>query len=358
MHGYQPIVLPVATTIVAAQQVASGPSISPIARIRLYSAEEWEAFTNEWAHYFFAGNAVIRSSGAGDKGVDIAVFGPGQDFTGIWDGYQCKHYNDPLRPSDIYVELGKVLWFSFSQDYKAPRSYTFIAPCGIGTKLNNFLMNPAKLKQETFANWGKHCRAEITSTQEVPLDGAFLAYVDTFDFTIFKGKQPLALIDEHKATSPYHLSRFGGGFPARPTPSCPPMAIEAHETKYVEQLYLAYGDHLKKPVASTADLGKPALREHFSRQREAFYQAEALRVFVRDKVEPGTFERLQDEIYAGVIDTHDDDYDDGYRRVVAVTKAAQDMAITANPIAPIAQTQDRRGICHQLANDKKLKWTK
>jgi len=228
---------------------------------------------------------------------------------------------------------------------------------GIGTKLNSLLKSLNKLKQELIANWGKHCLKEITSTKEIPLVGNFLAYVDGFNFTIFQGKQPLALIDEHKA-SPYHLARFGGGFPARPITPCPPTAIGANETKYVEQLYLAYGDHLKKPVASTADLGKPALREHFARQREAFYQAEALRVFVRDKVEPGTFERLQDEIYAGVIDTHDDDYDDGYRRVVAVTKAAQDMAITANPIAPIAQTQDRRGICHQLANDEKLKWTK
>lgn len=259
--------------------------------------------------------------------------------------------------SDIYVELGKVLWFSFSGEYEAPRSYTFIASCGIGTKLNNLLMNPAKLKQELIVNWEKHCRKEITSTQEIPLEGAFLAYVNAFDFTVFQGKQPLALIDEHKE-SPYHLARFGGGFPERPMTPCPPTAIGAHETKYVEQLYLAYTDHLKKPVTSTADLGKPTMREHFWRQREAFYQAESLRVFVRDKVEPGTFERLQDEIYAGVIDTHDDDYDDGYKRVVAVTKAAQDMTITANPIAPIAQTQDRRGICHQLANDEKLKWTR
>ena len=81
-------------------------------------------------------------------------------------------------------------------------------------------MNPAKLKLELTANWEKHCRAEITSTQEIPLEGDFLAYVNAFDFTIFKGKQPLALIDEHRA-SPYHLSRFGGGFPARPTASLP-----------------------------------------------------------------------------------------------------------------------------------------
>ena len=43
---------------------------------------------------------------------------------------------------------------------------------------------------------------------------------------------------------------------------------------------------------------------------------------MRDKVEPGTFESLQDEIYHGVIDTHDSDHPDGYQRVVAVTTAA------------------------------------
>ena len=50
---------------------------------------------------------------------------------------------------------------------------------------------------------------------------------------------------------------------------------------------------------------------HFNRQREAFYQAESLRVFVRDKVEPGTFDRLQEEIFVGVIDTRDARHDDG-----------------------------------------------
>jgi hypothetical protein len=234
MHGYQPIVIPAATTVVAAQQVANGPPIPPIARIRLYSSEEWEAFTNEWAHSFFRGKDVVRFSGAGDKGVDIAVFDPGQTFDCIWDGYQCKHYDNALRPSDIYVELGKVLWFSFSGAYKAPRSFTFIAPCGIGTKLNSLLKSPDKLRQELIANWEKHCRKEITSIQEISLEGDFLAHVNGFDFTIFQGKQPLALIDEHKS-SPYHLSRFGGGFPARPITPCPPADIDAQETKYVER---------------------------------------------------------------------------------------------------------------------------
>jgi hypothetical protein len=127
----------------------------------------------------------------------------------------------------------------------------------------------------------------------------------------------------------------------------------------VEQLLEAYSDHTKETIKIPADLKRrTALNEHFIRQREAFYHAETLRVFLRDKVEPGTFERLQDELYAGVVDTNSANHADGFVRVVAVTKAAQDMQLTANPIAPIAQTQDRHGICHQLANEERLKWTK
>jgi hypothetical protein len=164
MTGYQPIVLSAPITMVAAQQTTNGPPIPAIARIRLYSAEEWEAFTNEWAHYLFQVKQVVRFTGAGDRGVDIAVFEAGQDFHGVWDAYQCKHYNDPLRPSDIYVELGKVLRFSFSREYTVPRSYTFIAPCGIGTKLNNLLKTPSKLKQELISNWEKGTVATFART--------------------------------------------------------------------------------------------------------------------------------------------------------------------------------------------------
>jgi len=83
--------------------------------------------------------------------------------------------------------LGKVLWFSVSGEYKTPHSYAFMAACGIGTKLNSLLKSPAKLKQELIANWEKYCSKGITSTQEIPLDGNFRAYVNGFDFSIFQG---------------------------------------------------------------------------------------------------------------------------------------------------------------------------
>ena len=101
------------------------------------------------------------------------------------------------------------------------------------------------------------------------------------------------------------------------------------------------------------------LEQHFKRQREAFYQAESLRVFVRDKVEPGTFESLQREIYNSVVDIHDADHADGYDRVVAVTTAARNLPLTAHPLSNSTFSDDKHGICHQLANDDdRLQWTK
>lgn len=358
MDGFSPIAKPNGSgAVVSAAQVLNGPLILPISRIRLYSPSEWEEFINEWAACSLNGE-VVRFSGSGDRGVDVAVFLDSGKFNGMWHGYQCKHYASALSPSDAKPEIGKILWYSFKGEYRAPQSYTFMAPCGIGTKLNNLLNNSKSLKKDLITTWDSACRKKITETAEIPLDGAFLAYVSAFDFSIFLGKQPLSLVDEHRC-SPYHLQRFGGGLPPRPLASKPPPSIAQIETRYVEQLLEAYSEREGTLISVPADLKTGTmLHGHFARQREAFYQAETLRVFVRDKVEPGTFERLQEELYLGVVDTSDQDYSDGYERVVAVTRAAQEMQLVANPIAPIALTQDRHGICHQLANEDRLKWKK
>lgn len=54
------------------------------------------------------------------------------------------------------------------------------------------LLNDTKLREELLANWDKHVKNAITSTQEVLLDAKLRAYVDSFDFTIFDAKTALA----------------------------------------------------------------------------------------------------------------------------------------------------------------------
>ncbi len=346
-------------TAVTAVQIATGPVIPPQQRLLTYSPADWEGFVEEWAYYCLRKNYahVQRFSGAGDMGIDVAGFADEKRLQGVWDNYQCKHYDHAITPGDVWSEFGKVIWYSFKGEYTVPRRYYFVAPWGAGTKLSRLLANGSKLRDELIANWDKHVKSAITSTQEVPLDAVLHAYVDKFDFTIFDAKTALQLVDDHR-TTPVHAARFGGGLKQRTASGNPPAAVAPNETRYVTQLLGAYGEHTSTTVTHPSAIPQPKLQDHFRRQREAFYEAESLRVFARDTVPPGTFESLQNDIYNGVIDTHDAAHPDGYQKVCAVTKAAQELEITANALITCTNPKDRHGICHQLVNDERMRWKK
>lgn len=67
---------------------------------------------------------------------------------------------------------------------------------------------------------------------------------------------------------------------------------------------------------------------------------------------------MQDEIHSGIKDEVRGDHADGYRRVLAVVKTARALQPTSNPLSTRLHTRDKGGICHQLANDGKVRWVK
>jgi len=320
-------------------------------RVLVYAPDEWEAFIHEWVSSLKKRySKVLRFAGAGDRGIDIAGFTDKMLLSGTWDNYQCKHYEKPIAPHVAWPEIGKILWHSFNKHYAPPRAYYFVSPKGTSTTLSLLLANAKNLKAALIGVWDKTVRDRIGATP-VLLTGEFAAYVAQFDFSIFKSIPLLEVIEDHRKT-PYFAARFGGGLPPRPKPPKPPVAIAPTEMRYVGHLLDAYADHKKQPAISIRDLSKwEPLKDHFRRSRESFYHAESLRVFVRDKVEPGTFESLQDELYLGVIDICNGQYSDGYERVVSVTNVAQTLALDAHPLTASTFPSDRRGICHQLANE-------
>ena len=334
-----------AATVLTPAQVTSGPVIPPQQRLLTYSPAEWERFVEEWAYYCLKNKYkhVQRFSGSGDMGIDVVGFVDDERLQGVWDNYQCKHYGHAIAPGDAWVEFGKVIWYSYNGEYVAPRRYFFVSPLGAGTKLGRLLGNAARLREGLIANWDKHVKNEITSTQEVPLDEMLRAYVNACDFSIFDVKTALQLVDDHR-TTPVHAARFGGGLPPRPSADKPPETFAPTESRYVTQLLGAYGEHSGAPVTDPSALSQHKLKDHFRRQREAFYEAESLRVFARDSVPSGTFESLQDDLYDGVIDTHDASHRDGYEKVCAVTKAAREVQITANALISCTKPKDRDGI--------------
>jgi hypothetical protein len=255
-------------------------------------------------------------------------------------------------------EIGKALWHSFKKHFVMPRKYYFVAPKGCGMSLRKLLLNLPELKAKLQEKWDDWCADVITSTETIALEGAFLAYVKACDFSRLTFKTALEVIDEHSHT-PYHTARFGGGLPDRPGVQPPPAEPASGESRYLQQLFEAYGDHQSVALASLDDL-KPwqKLVDHYHRQREFFYHAESLRNFARDTVPSGTFEDLQDEVHAGIVEVDAASHADGLARLNAVTQAAAQLPLSANGLISVTKIQDKRGICHQLANEDRLTWKK
>lgn len=348
---------PAPQTGVSAEVVLTGQNIPAIDRIKLFSDSQWEDFILEWADSLRDQyERVDRCGGAGDMGRDVIA--TVKDGNGAWDNYQCKHYKDSLKPTDLWIELGKLAFYSKRGDYTYPRRYYFIAPQGAGTKLSNLLKKPEDLRAGLIENWDAYCRDAITSKHKVALDVNLKAYIEGLDFSIFDATPPLRIIDGHSKTR-WHIARFGGGLPPRPTPATPPIQPEDTETAFVRELLNAYSDHLKRPVNSVADLAQADnLREHFGDSRLEFYSAESLRSFSRDTLPPGEFEKLQEEVQSGIMDEVRGDHPDGYRRVVAVVKTARTLPLGGHALHGRMSVRDHGGICHQLANDGKVRWVK
>jgi len=353
-----PLPVPAAPTGVSADVVASGPSIPPIERIKLFSNTQWEQFVLEWADSLRAKyNRVEGCGGAGDMGRDVIA--TCVDPTDGWDNYQCKHYRDPLTPSDVWIELGKLVYYTHLGEYTYPRKYHFVAPQGAGTKLSKLFKRPQDLKAGLIDAWDRKCRTKITSTTTVELDATLRAYLGGLDFGIFDAVPPLRLIDGHAKTR-WHVARFGGGLPPRPQPDEPPSTPTIQEATYVRALLDAYGDYLKRRLAMIDDLSSKEsdLLDHFSDSRLQFYSAESLRAFSRDTLPPGEFKKLQDEVHSGIKDEIRDNHPDGYRRVLAVVKTARQLQLSAHALHSQVTPLDRGGICHQLANEEEVEWVK
>lgn len=349
------LAFPEATNVVP-RRTSAGTLIPAIDQLRIFSPSQWEDFALEWAHSLKSRYArVERSGGAGDLGRDIVAYVT-SDPRGQWHNYQCKHYNAPLQPNQIIVELGKLCYYTHEGLFAPPNAYFFVAPQGAGNALSQLLRNPTDLRDRLVKDWPSKCAHKITDTKTIVLEGDLLDFVMAFDFGVVDYVPPMDLLEQH-ATTGWHTARFGGGLPPRENPVVPPLAEEDFESAYISRLLEAYGDHLGSAVEVAALAKHADLHRHMLRSRERFFHAEALRNFSRDNLPPGQFEALQDEFFDGVIDNvEESSHRDGYERVKTTTAIAQKLDPTNNALREVLGLRDKAGICHQLADDGRLRW--
>lgn len=329
-------------------------TLTPEQHVSIYSDTQWEEFVLEWATTLTEYKKVMRNGGANDHGVDVAGFLTDTGFGGEWDCYQCKHYATALLPSDAYPEILKVSLGTMSGHYTWPRKYRFVAPKGYGTTLAGVLNSPTKLRIAMKTTLTKKNSVLAKNLGEHSLE-AVLTFLDEADFSGFGSIELHELVTDHQKTR-WHSARFGVPLPTRTEMDVPDIGPGEDEQRYVAQLLAAYAERHGESFTPEMAADHKQVGGHYLRQRIAFYSAESLRIFARDSVPVGTFEALQEEILDGVIDVHDGHQGDGLDRLLHVTQSAHQLAMTANGLLPVVKTRDRTGICHQLANDDKLRW--
>ncbi|MDP9740669.1 UNVERIFIED_ORG: hypothetical protein QFZ59_002499 [Bacillus sp. B2I3] len=346
-------------------QLLMGTPVSPQAKLKIISPDEYEEMIEEWIYGYLKPKykkveKVIRIGGAGDKGRDVIAYEKyaKDPKKAIWENYQCKHYDGPLAPAEMWVEFGKLCYYTYIGEYSIPNKYYLVSPHGVGGKLYDFIMNPDTLKSELIKNWEAYCFRKITKKVDVPLTGDFKKYVENFDFSIIDFINPGELIEQYQQTI-YFPFRFGGGLHKLPSrPNKAPDEIQTQELLYVKKLYDAYTQHKNTPIENLNDLKKyRTLISHFNRQRTYFYQAESLKVFERDTIPDGlnAFNELKEQIFHGIIDVVYSDFKDGLERLKATTQEARNLIIGGgNILGSIINGNDKCGICHHLANEEEL----
>lgn len=317
-----------------------------------------DCIVNEYENVERKYEEVEHLGGAGDKGRDVVAYL--DEGKKGWDNYQCKHYSETLKPTDIYSEVGKLLYYTYKKDFTIPRKYYFVAPKGIGTKLSDLIKKPNEFKKEVILNWKSYCESNITKKNKVILDGDFRKYVNSFDFSIFTTKGTQAILSEF-SKSRFYTSFFGGGFSKpRPLDKLPTDEMLAIEDEYITRLLEAYSDLLHTRIDSIEQLYVFSDElKHLKTQRINFYKAESLKDYANESLPSETiFEEFQDSIYDALEDTINDDYENGFRCLKETLKEVQRIDLSGNIISQVTRPADRKGICHQLANDGKIRWTK
>jgi hypothetical protein len=342
--------------------VGAGLPVNPLDRLASFSADDFERFILEWADGYLpnsvAGVDQVQQRGSsGDKGRDIVVWlDPSSIVPRRWCLYQCKHYDNRLGAGVAATEIGKVLYYISKGDYSAPEQYSFVTHKGITGDLQDLLDDPAKFRQFILDNWEKYCAKKI-AVQEIALAESLKNHIKAFDFSIFRAKQPLELINEHAQTK-YHLAVFGLPLIQRPPPPQPPSEVAAEETAYVTQLYAVIAEHLGIDVKAVADFAQnQQMQRIFDRSRITFYSAEGLKELARDQMaDAAFFDSLLGFFKDGLFYAYSNMGQSGLHRLSTTVQAAQSLQLGAHILEPHATPNDREGICHHLANDGAIQW--
>ncbi|WP_253858104.1 ABC-three component system protein [Prauserella alba] len=321
----------------------------------MYTPDEWEDFIREWVTALKESYVQIkRLGGAGDKGADIAAFKTDRQFEGAWDCFQAKHYSEPLGFAAAASEILKVFVSVLEGAYTLPDSYQFLAPRGLSTQFNMLVSKPTALRERFLVRLVEG--DTLVKGLDAGTTDAVRSAAERTDFAMFRSVEVLDALTTHSHTR-WHAARFATSLPARGDSEIPPGEYTPDEARYLQQLLAVYAERRPDKITTLDSVANvPKLSSHLQQQRVRFFRAESLKAYSAAAVPPGTFEELQEDIHAGVIDVAEGDHADGYARLGQVLTQVGSLDLNRHKLIGVTDIDDRKGVCHQLANEDRLIW--
>ncbi len=143
----------------------------------------------------------------------------------------------------------------------------------------------------------------------------------------------------------------------------PPSEIEPVELPYIEALLAAYAqaEELESITKDNLPNLPKKYQKNFIEQRENYYNIDSIFHSIREVFEDGEedFNRLKEDTYDGISDTCWQDYSNGYIRLIEVLRHATVITLSKSYLSQITNligNSEKKGICHLLVNDGKIKW--
>lgn len=156
-----------------------------------------------------------------------------------------------------------------------------------------------------------------------------------------------------------HIGNIGISIPKELEPS---KDIAPEETIYTQELLRAYADAEKSGPLTQEDLDSlpSKYKRNFTDQRINYYSAVRIDRFVRESFSTGSEEakKWKDGTLDYINDTLWDDYDNGYKRLIAVMKKVVDSTTTSviSSFDNFVGSKEKKGVCHLLVNDGRIRW--
>lgn len=151
----------------------------------------------------------------------------------------------------------------------------------------------------------------------------------------------------------------------RPTPVPVPSITADIESPYIQELYAAYGDAENLTGFSEADLSDyPDYMDDLDDRRIDFYAAVTIErgvMELRSDNLTDQFSVLKQETLTGVKDTARKPQPNGYERMLSVMEQAVHVPLNNYLLSKSPywiSGNIKKGVCHHLVNDGKLKWVK